>query len=99
MAIRNIEGIFPEKIEAVGNVRRVYFQALIVFDDDRKEWHYFGSTLDDIPARSSDPAFEHPFVQFPQGMDDLETEEANDFLFKLGRISGFRREGLTSPND
>lgn len=97
MAINHIEGMFTDQIEEVGVTKRVYFQVLIVFDDGHKEWHYFGTLLADVPARSADPVFEHSFVQFPQGLDDLDLRESSDFLYELGRVSGFRREGLTNP--
>jgi hypothetical protein len=99
MTISHVEGMFTDQIESVGNVKRMYFQALVVFDDGSKEWHYFGTTLADVPARTTDPAFEHAYVQFPQGLDDLDADKAEDFLYELGILSGFRREGLTSPGD
>ena len=54
-----------------------------------------------LPATPFDalPVFERPFVAFPQGLDDLTGVEAEDLLYAMGRISGFRREGLTNPDD
>ena len=95
MAIQSIPEFYTDQIEAVGQVKRIYFYCRILFDDGHSEWHYFGTLSSTHPPFTNDPVYEHIYVQFPQGLDDLNTWEAEDILYSAGRISGFKREGLT----
>lgn len=94
MTIQGIEQFYTDGIEEVGVVKRIKFHCLIYFQDGHKEWHYFGVTATEKPPTTGDPVFEYTYVQFPQGLDDLNTWEAEDILYDAGKVSGFRREGL-----
>lgn len=102
MAIANIPEVYTDSIDEVGQVKRVRFFARIELNDGSQAWHYYGV---DPMVRPPPPPFdalpvnEYPLVQFPQGLDDLTGEEANEILYEMAKTSGFRREGLTSPSD
>jgi len=95
MAIQSIQEMYTDKIESVGTVKRIYFYCLVVNIDGTKEWHYFGIDPTEKLPTTGDPINEYTYVQFPQGLDDLDPIDANYFLFYLGRLAGFKREGLT----
>ena len=102
MSVSGVPELYTDRIEEVGAVKRVYFFCRVELEGGVQEWHYFG--VDPVvrpPPLPFDalPIFEHAYVQFPQGLDDLTGQEANDLLYGMGRMSGFRREGLTSPDD
>ena len=94
MPIQGVQEHYPDGIETVGVVKRISFHCLVYYIDGSKEWHYFGSTAAEKPPTTGDPVFEHPYIQFPQGLDDLNTDEAEDILYDAGRMVGFRREGI-----
>ena len=102
MAVVAVSEFYTDQIEEVGQVKRIHFFCRIELEGGVQEWHYFGvdpTVKPPPPPFDSLPVFEHIFVQFPQGLDDLTGEEVNDLLYGMGRTSGFRREGLTNPND
>lgn len=94
MALQGVQEHYPDKIETVGIVKRIFFHCLIYYMDGSKEWHYFGTTASEKPPTSTDPVFEHIYVQLPQDLDDLSGEEAEEFLYNAGRLIGFKKEGI-----
>lgn len=102
MTVSRVPEFYTDRVEEVGQVKRIYFFCRVELDGDVQEWHYFGvdSTVRPPPLPfNALPVFEHAYVQFPQGLDDLTVDEAADLLYDMGKFSGFRREGLTSPDD
>ena len=102
MAIVNVPEFYEDQVEEIGNTKRVHFFCRVELAGEVQEWHYFGvDPVDSPPPPPFDnaPVFEHPFVMFPQGLDDLTGIEAEELLYEIGRLSGFRREGLTNPSD
>lgn len=102
MAVKNIPEFYTDSIDEVGQVKRVRFFCRVELDDGSQAWHYYGvdpTVRPPPPPFSALPINEYGFVQFPQGLDDLTGEEANNLLYDMGKISGFRREGLTNPDD
>ena len=102
MAIRNIPEFYTDAIDEQGQVKRVRFFCRVELDDGSQAWHYYGvdpAVRPPPPPFDAFPVFEHPFVAFPQGLDDLTLRESEGLLYEMGKISGFRREGLTNPND
>lgn len=100
MAVISIPEFYTDSIDEVGVTKRVRFFCRVELDGGVQEWHYFGvdpAVRPPKPPNEGLPVFEHALVQFPQGLDDLTGDEANELLFDMGRISGFRREGLTQP--
>lgn len=95
MVLQGIEQMYTDGIETVGVVKRIKFHCLVYYTDGTKEWHYFGVTAAEKPPTTGHQVHEHAYVQFPQGLDALNTIEAEDILYNAGRISGFKREGLT----
>jgi len=93
-----IHEMWTDEIDEVGGVKRIYFHCLIEIDGV-KEWHYFGTDPAEKPPTQVYPVNEYGYVQFPQGLDDLDKWEANGFLYDMGRMAGLRREGITSPLD
>lgn len=92
MTVRRIEQMWTDKIEEVGVTKRIFFHCLIVFDDDTKQWHYFGTTQAEAPPTTTDPVFEYEYVMFPRDLDELRDAEIQ--LYKLGLQAGLQREGL-----
>lgn len=91
-----IHELYTDKIEDSGISKRIYFHLRMEIDGVN-EWHYFGTTAAEKPPTTADPVNEYGYVQFPRDLDDLDKWEADPFLYKMGRMAGFRREGLTSP--
>jgi hypothetical protein len=88
---------WPDQIVDTGVVRRVYFHALLQFDDGSKEWHYFGTNPASVPPTgiyADEPVVTHTYVQFPDAFDDLPADDANFMVYEIGRIAGLNREGL-----
>ena len=102
MSVIGIPEFYTDQIQEVGQVKRVHFFCRIELEGGVQEWHYFGvdpAVRPPPPPFDAFPVFEHPFVAFPQGLDDLTLRESEGVLYEMGKISGFRREGLTNPND
>lgn len=100
MAISSIPEFYTDVIDEQGTTKRVRFFCRVELLDGSQAWHYFGVDPADRPPPppfDALPVFEYGLVQFPQSLDDLTGQEANDFLYEIGRVAGFRREGLTSP--
>lgn len=92
-AIAQIREFWTDQIISQGQVKRVYFHALVEQPGGR-EWHYFGTTAAEATPTTGDQVFEHTYVQFPSpGFDDLGDEE-NEVLRELAIQAGRIREGL-----
>lgn len=92
--IIRIHALFTDEVEAIGNVRRVYYHSFVEMDDNTKRWLYFGTDPTDpgMEPTTDDPVYEYTYVQFPQAFDDVGVE-GEAALFQIGMISGYRREG------
>ena len=102
MAVINVPEFYEDQVEEIGVSKRVHFFCRVELTGGVQEWHYYGvDPVDRPPPPPFDgvPVFEHTFVLFPQGLDDLTGVESEELLYEIGKISGFRREGLTNPND
>lgn len=102
MAIESIPEFYTDEIDEQGGTKRIRFFCRLVRDTGEHEWHYFG--VDPLvrpppPPFDAFPVFEHGLIRFPQGLDDLTGPEADEVLMGMAKISGFRRAGLTAPND
>lgn len=93
-----IHELYTDRIEDSGISKRIYFHCRIEIEGVN-EWHYFGTTQAEKPPTTADPVNEYGYVQFPRDLDDLDKHEAEDLLYQMGRMAGFRREGLTNPQD
>lgn len=91
-----IHELYTDKIDDEGISKRINFHCRIEIDGVN-EWHYYGTKAVDKPPRTADPVNEYGYVQFPRDLDDLDRREAEDFLYQMGMMTGFRREGITSP--
>lgn len=91
-----IHELYTDKIEDSGISKRMFFYCRIEINGVN-EWHYFGTDPADKPPFTADPVNEYGYVQFPRDLDDLDKREADDLLYEIGRMAGFRREGITSP--
>jgi len=91
---------WPDQINAVGAVRRIYFHTLYVLWNDEtltqfKEWHYFGTSPSD-PGKApttADPVFTHTYIQLPSDFELLGTE-ANAYFYEMGLMAGEKRENI-----
>jgi len=102
MAFNTIHEFYTDGIDEQGVTKRVRFFCRVELSDGTQEWHYFGvdpAVRPPKPPNETLPVFEHGLVQFPQGLDDLTGTEADEFLYQIAQMSGFRREGLTNPFD
>ena len=86
---------YTDRIETVGIVKRIYFWFLIEFGIDDREWHYFGTSPIDKPPTTTDPLFEHDYIQFPNDLDALDPTMADVHLYELGKIAGIAKEGIS----
>ena len=93
-----IHELYADKIDEVGISKRIYFYCRIEIDGIN-EWHYFGTDPAEKPPFTADPVNEYGHVQFPRDLDDLDKQEADDFLYEMAQLTGFRREGLTNPQN
>ena len=96
--IESIQELYTDKITIVGIVRRIHYHLLAVLWDDVqlirfKQWHYFGTTPAEKPPTSSDPIFQHDYVQIPNDVSFL-ASNGNDQLYQLGLEIGLVKEGL-----
>ena len=91
-----IHELYTDGINEVGTAKQIFFHCRIEIDGVN-EWHYFGTDPADKPPTTGDPVNEYGYVQFPRDLDDLDKQEADDLLYQMGQMAGFRREGITSP--
>lgn len=88
---------WPDQIQDTGVVIRVYFHALLQFDDGSKEWHYFGTDPVEVPPTgifAGETVVEHPYVQFPGAWSDLPEDEFDPQINGIALAAGLNREGL-----
>jgi hypothetical protein len=91
-----IHELWHDEIDESGITKRIYYHCLVEIDGV-KEWYYFGTDPAEKPPTQDYPIKESPYIQIPQGLDNLDKQEADGLLYDMGLMIGLRREGLTSP--
>lgn len=84
----SIRQLFTDQVETIGSVKRFSFR-IQLYD---LNWHYFGSTEAEYPVTEG-VVTEHPYVQFPQDIDDL-GPEGDGLIWPAVIEIAIRRENL-----
>lgn len=91
-----IHELYTDGIDEAGTSKRIYFHCRVEIGGIN-EWHYFGTDPIEVPPMSEDLVNEYGYVLFPRDLDDLDKREADDLLYQMAQMAGFRREGITKP--
>lgn len=96
------ESVFFHQLEDAGATFRARFITRIRKENGDREWHYFGvteasrprATLEPfVPELQTLPFFEHTYVSFPAGIQDL-PDDMKEEVYTLAIPAGLNREGV-----
>lgn len=90
----SIPEFYTEQVATVGQVKRIYFYCRVILITGESQWHYFGTDPVEYPPFNADPVFEHDYIQFPGDLDSLPINESESYLYELGKLAGFAKEGI-----